>query len=74
MLTGGLATLLWSLGQRHSGPAEQQLQGQSQQAGVPMQDAVIVFGSTGKLGRQIVAQVSDVMSHLSCLYICMQAR
>jgi hypothetical protein len=74
VLTGGLATLLWSLNQRHSGPAEQQLQGQGQQAGMPLQDAVIVFGSTGKLGRQIVAQVSSAMSCLPCHWICMQAR
>ena len=57
VLTGGVATLLWSLSQRQNGAAKQQLSGPAHQDGVAMKDAVVVFGSTGKLGRQIVAQV-----------------
>jgi hypothetical protein len=62
VLTGGLATLVWGLTQ---GAAAQQDGRSAQPAGalgeaaaqVPREDAVLVFGATGKLGRQIVAQV-----------------
>ena len=62
VLAGGLGTLIWgvSRGAQGNGAGPQQeaapATGDMQP---PREDAVLVFGSTGKLGRQIVAQVSS---------------
>lgn len=56
--TAGLATLVWGLSQMQNGAGSlpEQLTSQAPATGPALKDAVIVFGSTGKLGRQIVSQ------------------
>ena len=61
MLTGGLAALVWGIKQAQPGNGADPEQGtaaMTEAMGAPRENAVLVFGSTGKLGRQIVAQVS----------------
>ena len=57
-VTGGIAALVWGIQQAYSAPPAEQLSSATQGGGPEMKEAVIVLGSTGKLGRQIVAQVT----------------
>ena len=61
VLTGGLAALIWGIKQGQPGngaDSQQETAGESGAMQAPRENAVLVFGSTGKLGRQIVTQVS----------------
>ena len=66
----GAGALIWTLSQgaqKLNSMTEYDAQtGSSGSAAPPRKDAVLVFGSTGKLGRQIVLQVGSVPPHSLC--------
>ncbi|CAL8465559.1 g5095 [Coccomyxa elongata] len=60
VLAGGLGTLVWGIRQGSQGNgagSQQETVATTADMQPPREDAVLVFGSTGKLGRQIVAQL-----------------
>jgi hypothetical protein len=63
----GAGTLIWGLTQRaqqlNSMTEYDAQQGRSASGPPPREDAVLVFGSTGKLGRQVVLQVILVLGN-----------
>ncbi|KAK9903372.1 hypothetical protein WJX75_003966 [Coccomyxa subellipsoidea] len=68
VLTGGLAALVWGIAKGQPGNGADAQQEAAAKAGpmeAPRENAVLVFGSTGKLGRQIVAQLNPggVLNH-----------
>lgn len=69
----GAGALIWTLSQgaqKLNNMTEYDAQtGSSESAGPPRKDAVLVFGSTGKLGRQVVLQVGSVPPHALCAFV-----
>lgn len=71
VLTGGLAALVWGIAKGQPGNGADAQQEAAAKAGpmeAPRENAVLVFGSTGKLGRQIVAQVRSSQASIGSLY------
>lgn len=66
-ITGGLAALIWGIRRGSAGGNDPESGSMPQQGGLqaPREEAVLVFGSTGKLGRQIVAKVSSAVDNLN---------
>lgn len=70
VLAGGLGTLIWGISQGSQGNgagSQQEAAAAAADMQPPREDAVLVFGSTGKLGRQIVAQVSILSTIMGCM-------
>ncbi len=73
VLAGGLGTLIWGIRQGSQGNgtgSQQEAVATTADMQPPREDAVLVFGSTGKLGRQIVAQVSSILHGLQLMWLC----
>ena len=72
----GAGALIWTLSQgaqKLNNMTEYDAQtGSSGSAAPPRKDAVLVFGSTGKLGRQVVLQVDSMPPHVPGVFVPMR--